>query len=154
MLTNVLYSRQALALDIPSRPRGRAVTEDQARAICAELGATLSIRKRKGIPYVYVARWLPRAAVEAAGRKTSKSRGQQFDRYVAPLARLDQVDEETLRQRIAELPQNPNKSSSQLEHRAPPLSLRHTEIARQSPVGAFRPARRRRGKERTKRREG
>jgi hypothetical protein len=85
------------------------VTEDEARAICAELEATLSIKRRKGIPYVYVARWLPREIVEAAGWKASKSRGQQIDRYIAPLARLDQVSEDTLRQRIAELPTNPNK---------------------------------------------
>jgi hypothetical protein len=85
------------------------VTEDEARALCAELGATFSIRKRRGIPYVYVARWLPRRAVEALGWKSTTSNGQQFDRYVCPLSKLPDLDAETLRERIAVLPTNPNK---------------------------------------------
>lgn len=85
------------------------MTEDQARAICAELGVTFSIRQRKGSAYVYVSRWLPRAAAEAAGHQASSSNGQQFDRYVGPLAQLPQIDADTLRQRIAALPLNPNK---------------------------------------------
>lgn len=125
------------------------MTVDEARAICAELGATLSIRKRKGTPYVYVARWLPRAAVEAAGWKVSKSNGQQFDRYVAPLARLDQVEEATLRQRIAELPQNPNKQDPASQQLDPPLPLRATAGHSRSTLETakpFRPARRRKSK--------
>ena len=88
------------------------MTEDQARAICAELGATFSIRQRKGIAYVYVSRWLPRAAAEAAGHQASTSNGQQFDRYVGPLAQLPQIGTDTLRQRIAALPLNPNKNTT------------------------------------------
>ncbi len=85
------------------------MTEDQARAICAELGATFSIRQRKGIAYVYVSRWLPRAAAEAAGHQASRSNGQQFDRYVGPLDKLPQIGTDTLRRRIGALPLNPNK---------------------------------------------
>jgi len=85
------------------------MTEDEARRICTELGATFSVRKRKGIPYLYVARWLPRRAAEAAGYKATTSNGQQFDRYIGPLAKLAEISEATLRQRIADLPINPNK---------------------------------------------
>ena len=88
------------------------MTENEARAICAELGATFSIRQRKGSTYVYVSRWLPRAAAEAAGHQASSSNGQQFDRYVGPLDKLAQIEPNTLRQRIAALPLNPNKSTT------------------------------------------
>jgi hypothetical protein len=88
------------------------MTEDQARAICRELGATFSIRQRKGIAYIYVSRWLPRAAAEAAGHQASRSNGQQFDRYVGPLDRLAQIEADTLRQRITALPLNPNKQKA------------------------------------------
>jgi hypothetical protein len=86
------------------------MTENEARAICAELGATFSIRQRKGSAYVYVSRWLPRAAAEAADHQASKSNGQQFDRYVGPLDKLAQIDPDTLKERIAVLPVNPNKT--------------------------------------------
>jgi hypothetical protein len=88
------------------------MTENEARAICAELGVTFSIRRRKGTPYVYVSRWLPRAAAEAAGREASSSNGQQFDRYVGPLDKLDQIGPNTLKERIAALPLNPNKRTT------------------------------------------
>jgi hypothetical protein len=88
------------------------MTEEQARAICRELGATLSIRQRRGKGYVFVSRWLPRQAAEAARHQASKSNGQQFDRYVGPLAQLDQISPDTLKERIAALPLNPNKSKT------------------------------------------
>jgi hypothetical protein len=88
------------------------MTENEARAICAELGATFSIRTRKGSAYVYVSRWLPRAAAEAAGHHPSSSNGQQFDRYVGPLDKLAQISPDTLKERIATLPLNPNKSKT------------------------------------------
>jgi hypothetical protein len=85
------------------------MTEDEARQICAQAGVTLAVRKRGQHQYVYVSRWLPRAAAEAAGYKASASTGQQFDRYVCPLVKLGDLDAVTLRQRIAALPENPNK---------------------------------------------
>src|SRR5512145_360164 len=85
------------------------MTEDQARAICAERGATFSIKMRSGRPYVYVARWVPSHAASARGYTVHKGRGQSFDRYVCPLAALGQLDEPTLRLRIAALPVNPNQ---------------------------------------------
>jgi hypothetical protein len=85
------------------------MTEDQARAICGANGATLSIKQRSGIYYVYVSRWLPSRAAAAAGYTVHGGRGQQFERYVCPLAKLADLDEATLRQRIAALPINPNK---------------------------------------------
>jgi hypothetical protein len=92
------------------------MTEDEARRLCTEQGATFSIRRRRGIPYVYVSRWLPRRVAEAAGYKPSRSNGQQFDRYVCPLAKLYQVSEATLQQRVASLPQNPNKQPKDGQH--------------------------------------
>jgi hypothetical protein len=88
------------------------MTEDQARAICAAEGATFSVRKRRNSHYIYVSRWLPRRAAEAVGYKVSTSNGQQVDRYVCPLDKLGDLDEETLHQRIASLPRNPNKDIS------------------------------------------
>jgi hypothetical protein len=88
------------------------MTEDEARTICRELGATLSIRQRKGKSYIFVSRWLPRQAAEAAGHQASSSSGQQFDRYVGPLDKLNQISPDTLRERIATLPLNPNKDKS------------------------------------------
>ncbi len=101
------------------------MTENEARAICAELGVTFSIRQRKGIAYVYVSRWLPRAAAEAAGHQASRSNGQQFDRYVGPLAQLPQIGPDTLRQRIAALPLNPNKDKP----KTPPAGRTSTATA-------------------------
>lgn len=86
-----------------------AMTEERARAICRELGATFTLRKRRNALYCYVSRWVPRRVVEATGWKTQhSSNGQAFDRYVCALAQLGQVSEATLRQRIAVLPANPN----------------------------------------------
>jgi hypothetical protein len=88
------------------------MTEQEARAICRELGATLSIRQRRGKGYIFVSRWLPREAAEAAGHQASKSNGQQFDRYIGPLDKFDQISPDTLKERIAALPVNPNKSKT------------------------------------------
>jgi hypothetical protein len=76
------------------------------------LGATLSIRQRKGKGYIFVSRWLPRAAAEAAGHLPSSSTGQQFDRYVGPLDKLALISPDTLKERIAALPLNPNKDTA------------------------------------------
>jgi hypothetical protein len=69
------------------------MTEDEVRHICTGMGATLSIKKRDGKCYTYVARWLPRHVVEVAGHKLSTSNDQQFDHYVWPLSKLTDVSE-------------------------------------------------------------
>jgi hypothetical protein len=71
------------------------MTEDEARAICVELGATYTVRTRRGQRYIYVSRWAPRTADQP---------GRQHDCYVGPLAQLAQISADTLRQRIATLP--------------------------------------------------
>lgn len=104
------------------------MTEAEARAICAAEGATFSVRKRRNTYYVYVSRWLPRRAAEAAGYKVSTSNGQQIDRYVCALVKLANLDEQTLLRRIASLPKNPNKAISSEVSGVRQLSLLFTSI--------------------------
>lgn len=114
------------------------MTEDEARRICAELGATFSIRNRRGKPFVFVCRWIPARAARAAGYKVSTSNGQQFDRYVCALEKLGDLDEQTLRQRIAALPVNPNKlpDGQHLERSTPQLARWHAEAGTPEPASA------------------
>lgn len=88
------------------------MTEDRAREICAQLGATLTMRrKQRGGVYLYASRWLPARVALEAGYKVGLSNGAQFDRYLCSLDALADLDESTLRMRIASLPQNPNKGA-------------------------------------------
>lgn len=106
------------------------MTEDEARRICADEGAIFTVKKRGSMAYIYVTRWLPRRTAEALGYKVSKSNGQNYDRYVCPLAKLDQLTPEVLRQRIASLPVNPNKLAAEGQHldrSTPQLAQWHAE---------------------------
>lgn len=87
------------------------MTEHYARQICSEMHATLSIRTRKGKPYVYVARWIAAEALPPGWKLGTRGKGQSVDRYVCPLAKLPELSPDQLRLRILSLPQNPNKTS-------------------------------------------
>lgn len=103
------------------------MTEEQARAICNELGATLAIKRRRNALYVYVQRWVPKSSLPAHWKGEG---GQAFERYVCSLKKLSQLDEKTLRMRIAALPDNPNKLPEEGQYLArthPHIALWHAQ---------------------------
>lgn len=104
------------------------MTEEQARTICAELGATLSIKRRNKALYVYVQRWLPAAWLPDHWKKSTN--GQAFDRYICSLKKLPELDEATLRRKIAALPDNPNRLPAEgqyLDRTDPDIALWHAQ---------------------------
>ncbi len=104
------------------------MTEEQARTICAELGATLNIKRRRKALYVYVQRWIPSRSLPAHWKKSPN--GQAFDRYICSLKKLPELDEATLRRKIAALPDNPNKRPTEgqyLDRTHPDMALWHAQ---------------------------
>ena len=110
------------------------MTEEQARTICAELGATLNIKRRRRALYVYVQRWIPSESLPAHWKKSPN--GQAFDRYICSLKKLPELDEATLRRKIAALPDNPNKRPTEgqyLDRTHPDMALWHAQTETPAP---------------------
>lgn len=95
------------------------MTENEARAICSERGATFSIRQCKGIPYVYISRSLPHPTAKADPHHNS----YQFGGYLCPLTQLAQICADTLKEHIAALPFNPNKCPPKLQTTPKPATV-------------------------------